>query len=147
MNKLLLITVACYLLIQETPYGQSPESEIKQMHALYCTAVEQKDSVTLKGFFHDRMVVTGGNGTRRSKQEELKDLLDVKYKVNYFKSRNEDVRVFDGTALVTGEFFWEIVYEGKTSVIERSFTFTYSRVGKKWKIVAQHMGRAPQKGS
>lgn len=139
-------TCAMVLFASTAIYGQSMESEVKRIHNVYCTAVEQKDSVTLKELFDDRMVVTGGNGSRRSKYEELKDLLDAAYKVNFFKSRNVDVRVFDGTAVVTGEFFWEIVFDGKASAIERSFTFTYSRLGDEWKIVAQHMGRVPQKG-
>lgn len=133
------------LLISVTVQAQSTEDAIRNLHEAYCNAVEKKDTVFLKNLFHDKMTITGGDGTRRDKKGEIKDATDPKYLVNFFKARNVDVRSFESTAVVIGEFFWEMVADGKTYKNERTFTFTYAKIGKDWKIVAQHMGRVPPK--
>jgi hypothetical protein len=53
--------------------------------------------------------------------------------------------MFGSTAIATGELFWEIDYEGKSSALERTFTFTFTRDENQWQIVAQHIGRTPPK--
>jgi ketosteroid isomerase-like protein len=128
-----------------TASAQSTEQTIRNLHDAYCNAVEKKDSVFLKDLFHENMIITSGNGTKRDKRGELKDALDPRYSVNFFRARNVDVRVYDATAIVTGELYWEMVFDGKTAANERAFTFTYAKVGSSWKIVAQHMGRVPPK--
>jgi ketosteroid isomerase-like protein len=126
-------------------FAQSTEETIRNLHEAYCKAVEKKDSVFLKDLFHDNTVITSGNGTRRDKRGEINDSVDPRYKVNFFRARNVDIRAFDATAVVTGELYWEMVDDGKTATNERVFTFTYAKIGNKWKIVAQHMGRVPPK--
>ena len=135
--------VALCLLLSTIVNAQSTEEAIKNLHDAYCKAVEKKDTVFLKDLFHDKMVITGGDGTRRDKRGEIKDATDPNYAVNFFKTRNVEVRAFESTAIVIGEFFWEMVYNGRTLTNERTFTFTYAKIGKNWKIVAQHMGRVP----
>ncbi|TAK58294.1 MAG: nuclear transport factor 2 family protein [Bacteroidetes bacterium] len=121
----------------------SSKAEIYNLHNAYCSAVENKDSLFLKKLFHDGMIITGGNGSRRDKRQEIQDALDPKYSVNYFRSRDVTVRVFDATAIVTGDLYWEMTSEGKTYNLERRFTFTYAKLGEEWNIVAQHIGMAP----
>jgi ketosteroid isomerase-like protein len=125
--------------------SQSTEETIRNLHEAYCKAVEKKDSVFLKDLFHDNMIITSGNGTRRDKRGEIKDSIDPRYTVNFFRARNVDVRAFQASAVVTGELYWEMVNDGKTATNERVFTFTYAKIGNKWQIVAQHMGRVPPK--
>lgn len=144
MNKSLLI-VALSVSGLLSGYCQSTEETIKNIHDAYCRAVEKKDSVFLKDLFHDNMIITSGNGTRRDKHGEVKDALDPRYSVNFFRSRNVEVRAYEATVIVTGELYWEMVFDGKTMANERVFTFTYAKVGSKWRIVAQHMGRVPPK--
>jgi ketosteroid isomerase-like protein len=140
---LLVITLVCCKVTQG--YSQSTEETVRNLHEAYCRAVEKKDSIFLKNLFHDKMIITSGNGTRRDKQGEIKDALDPRYTVNFFRARNVDVRVFENTAIVTGELFWEMVFDGRTTTNERVFTFSYAKIGNSWKIVAQHMGRVPPK--
>ena len=91
------------------------------------------------------MIITSGSGTRRDKKGEIKDALDPRYTVNFFRARDVEVRAFENTAIVTGELYWEMVFDGRTTTNERVFTFSYARIGNSWKIVAQHMGRVPPK--
>lgn len=140
---IIAFTISCCPLV--SGYSQSTGEFIRDLHDAYCRAVEKKDSTFLKGLFHDNMIITSGSGTRRDKEGEIKDALDPRYAVNFFRSRNVDVRVFENTAIVTGELFWEMLFDGKTTTNERVFTFTYAKIGRTWKIVAQHMGRVPPK--
>ena len=140
-----LLLVIAVMSVAESGFSQSTEETIRNLHDAYCRAVEKKDSTFLKNLFHDNMVITSGNGTRRDKQGEIKDSLDPRYSVNFFRARNVDVRVFENTSVVTGELFWEMVFDGKTATNERVFTFTYAKIGNSWKIVSQHMGRVPPK--
>jgi ketosteroid isomerase-like protein len=119
------------------------EEEVQSMHDQYCKAVEKKDSIFLKSLFHDRMVITSGSGVRRDKQGEIRDALDPRYLVNYFRTRDANILVSGTTAVLTGDLYWEIMNEGKPLKIERRITFTYVKEGRDWKILAQHIGRVP----
>jgi hypothetical protein len=102
MNKRVLI-VALIVSGPLLSYSQATEETIKNLHDADCRAVEKKDSVFLKDLFHDNMIITSGNGTRRDKRGEIKDALDPRYSVNFFRSRNVEVRAYEATAIVTGE--------------------------------------------
>ena len=146
MNDVFCSIIVCCVCFN-LAWSQNNLQDITSLHNAYCKAVEQKDSAFLKKLFHDNMVVTSGNGIKRSKAEEIHNALDPRFKVNFFKSRNLDIRTFGETVILTGELFWEFEYEGKTSSLERSFTFTYARTAGEWRIVAQHIGRVPSPAS
>ncbi len=119
------------------------KAEIESVNKKYTTAVEQGDTVVLKQLFDDDMVVTGPMGRQRDKKAEIADAVVPGINVYFFKMENEAIRVFGSTAITTGMLVWKINSNGSDRDFKMVFTFAYAKIGKDWKIVAQHIGRAP----
>jgi hypothetical protein len=117
---------------------------VKKIHAQYEKAVETKDSVFVKQLFHDKMMITGGDGTRRNKKAEIMDLVNPIYVVTYFKTNNVEVDAFKDVAILRGDLEWELKQGDKPYVIRRRITFTYMKSGNQWQIIAQHIGLPPR---
>lgn len=120
-------------------------SPIKKLNEIYTKAVETADTNALKEIFAENLVITGGNGIQRDRKAELKDLVVPDMKVQYFKMENEKYFVYENSAVVTGQLNWRMTNaSGKDFDFRRVFTFMYSKFGREWKIIAQHIGRMPQ---
>jgi ketosteroid isomerase-like protein len=129
-----------------TVYGQKEtyEDQIKSLQARYDLAIEQKDSVFLHQLFHPKMVITGGDGSRRNAKAEIKDCVDPNYNVVYFKTSNIEVDVFNETAILRGDIEWELKQGTRSMKLQRRITFTYAHMKKQWVLVAQHIGMPPK---
>lgn len=118
-------------------------SEVLAIQHAYCKAVEQKDSVYLGKLFHDNMTITSGSGERRDKRGEIRDALNPNYEVQYFRTRETEVKLYEGTAIVLGDLYWKMTANGNEYMNERRYTFVYVMTNGDWKIVAQHIGPVP----
>lgn len=141
MKKLILIIAI--LSISMSIQAQT-ESEVKALHSQYDRAVEQKDSLMLNRLFHDKMMITGGDGTLRTKHQEISDCIDARYNVLYFKTNNPEVSIFDNTAILRGDLEWQLKNGDRVMTLKRRITFTYTRLNGQWIIVAQHIGMMPR---
>ena len=143
--KTLLLTISILTLNQ--CFSQTLETDntpIKKVNEIYTKAVEAGDSITLKQILAEHFVITGGNGVQRDRKAELKDLVLPETKVQYFKIENEKYFVYENSAVVTGQLNRRMTNSsGKESDFRRVFTFMYSKFGREWKIIAQHIGRMP----
>jgi hypothetical protein len=118
---------------------------IQKINETYTRAVETGDSTTLKTVFAEHLVITGGNGVQRDRKAELKDLVLADIKVQFFRIENEKYFVYENSAVVTGQLNWRMTNSsGREQDFRRVFTFMYSKFGRDWKIIAQHIGRMPQ---
>lgn len=117
---------------------RSPEN----CHKKYERAVETKDSSFVQKLFDDQMTITGGDGTRRNKQQEMADLVSPQYEVHYFRTENVEVKIYDkNVAVLLGELKWDHTYQGNRSTTERNITFVYLKIKNDWKIISQSIHR------
>jgi ketosteroid isomerase-like protein len=140
-----LVAVIAFFSVSEC-FSQSLKTDttpIQKLNEIYTKAVEAGDSIALKSIFAEYFVITGGNGVQRDRDAELKDLVLPDTKVHYFKIENEKYFVYENSAVVTGQLNWRMTSNGRESDFRRVFTFMYSRFGREWKIIAQHIGRMP----
>lgn len=141
MKKSIIFTIVIFLSLQLI--GQTKE-EVLAVHKQYDEAVTKKDAAFAQRLFHDDMVITGGNGLRRNKAEEIKDLTDPMYDVTYFTTKNIEVSMFGDVAILRGDLEWEMKMGGNANVLKRRITFTYQKTKDGWKIIAQHVGLPPR---
>jgi len=136
------------LLLAITPAALAQQADttlIVELQKRYDRAVELKDSVALQKMFHDKMIITGGDGARRDANAEIRDLVDARYKVGYFRTSNVSVDMFGETAVLRGDLEWQIEGNQGPIILKRRITFTYVRIKRNWVIVAQHIGTMPKK--
>lgn len=136
--------IVFFLLISVSVFGRQSDSDLLEVHKAYDRAVELKDSLALKKIFHPNMVITGGNGLRRSVGDEIKDCIDPRYPVVYFRTLNIETRMFDKTAVLLGDLEWQFKNGDKPTTLKRRVTFTYTQVKGEWVMVAMHIGTPPK---
>ncbi len=81
----------------------------------------------------------------RKKAEEIKDLVAPDSKTYFFTTEDVEVHTYGDAAVVTGLMKWRIRYQEKDVDNAHRYTFVYVKKQGQWQIVAQHIGRAPQK--
>ena len=120
------------------------EEEILVLNRSWAEAISKNDPKTLEQLFSDDVIVTAGNGTIRTKAEEIKDAAPGTKDPDFvwikpFTTENERVRVYNEAAVVTGTAKWAFSYKGREANHERRYTHTYVKQQGEWKIVAQHI--------
>ena len=120
------------------------EEEILALNRSWAEAISNNDPKTLERLFSDDIIVTAGNGTIRTKAEEIKDAASGTVDPDFvwvrpFTTENERVRVYGDAAVVTGTAKWAFKYKGREANHERRYTHTYVKQKGEWKIVAQHI--------
>lgn len=133
------------LTLARLSYSQSDKqvAELNTIMQNYSKAVEKYDTAFIEKLFDDKMIVTSANGNYRNKQQEINDLLykPSNSKPEFFVTENLKIIVDGQTAVVKGTLKWKFSDQPATA---RTFTFTFVKKDKDWKILAQHIGRTPE---
>ena len=139
MRLLILI----FITLSISAFGQV-DAELVEVQKKYDLAIEQKDSISLRKIFHPQMIITGGDGTRRNASSEIKDCVDPRYNVVYFKTTNIETTMLDKTAILRGDIEWQLKQGDQPMTLKRRITFTYMKIKGRWVIIAQHIGMQPR---
>ena len=128
----------------EKPTLTKAEQEVMALNRAWAEAITKNDPKVLEQLFADDIVVTAGNGTNRTKAEEIKDAASGTVDPDFvwvrpFTTENERVKVYDDAAVVTGTAKWAFKYKGREANHERRYTHMYVKQKGQWKIVAQHI--------
>lgn len=142
MKMIIFLIAACTTFSSWSQALKENVQPIKDVNLVYTTAVEKGDTVVLKKIFADNFVITSGNGSTRNRKDEIADLVSPGYTIHFFKIENEKYQVYDQAAVVTGNLVWKMTNpSGQEMNMKRVVTIVYSKFGKEWKIIAQHVGR------
>jgi len=84
-------------------------------------------------------------GSLKDLKGELGDIrAQTGLQMEYFRTSGTSVRVYENTAVVTGLAEWKYTLNGQVSNPRRRYTAVYVKGGPLgWRMVALHMGRAP----
>ena len=100
----------------------------------------------LRAILAEDIAITATDGSLKSREDEIGDVRPSPgFTVDYFRSRDANVRMFGGqSAIVTGLVEWSIRDSDRANMLRRRYTAVYFRGGPLgWKMVALHIGRAP----
>ena len=125
--------------------AQTPVDTIRQLDARWARMYAEHDTVTAGQLYDDDLVFTASDGALKTKVREMADVRPSPGgTLNYFRTRDTQVRVFGTGAVATGRAEWSFTTNGQTNDVKRRYTMVYARGGPLgWRIVAVHMGRAP----
>jgi ketosteroid isomerase-like protein len=119
---------------------------IRALDAGWARSYQVHDTAYAIQLFADDMVVTATNGSLKNKQGELADIRpSPNLKMDYFRTKDVNVRMLEGGAVVTGLAEWSFTFNGRASQVARRYTSVFARGGPLgYQIVALHIGRAPE---
>jgi ketosteroid isomerase-like protein len=122
------------------------ETEVRALDAGWARSYQVHDTAYAISLFADDIVITATNGNLKNKNGELADIRpNPNLKMDFFRTKDVNVRVMQGAAVVTGQAEWSFTFNGRPSQVARRYTAVYERGGPLgWRIVALHIGRAPE---
>ena len=118
---------------------------VRALDSLWARMYATHDTAVALRLYADDLLFTGGNGSRKTKQQELADVRPAAGLVmDYFRTTPDSIVVRGDTATVTGRAEWRFTMNGNAREVRRSYTHTYVRGGELgWRIVAVNMGSVP----
>ena len=132
--------------VDRDPDPAADAAAVRALDARWANAYATHDTTFALQLMSDDFVMTSTNGGVKDRATELRDVAgDASSTVHYFRSAAVDVRTHGAAAVVTGRLEWSFTYNGQTNEVARRYTATYARGGPLgWRMVALHVGRAPE---
>ena len=137
--------VAAVLVLATSSSAQSTEASVRRADSAWARSYAEHDTVTARALFDDRLIVTSGAGTIKTKDGELADVRPTAgLQMHFFRTSEQQVRMLGTSAVVAGLAEWSFAYNGRTSTVRRRYTAVYAQGGQlDWTMVALHIGPAP----
>jgi ketosteroid isomerase-like protein len=106
-----------------------------------CEAYEHNDAAAIRRFLAEDYTLTDSKGVVTTKQDDIDDA--VKHRVHYttFRNKNMKVRLYPGSAIVTGQTLVKGTAAGKPFDVEVQFTDTLVLLNGRWVLAAGHVSR------
>jgi ketosteroid isomerase-like protein len=146
MTSRWVIAVATLISTARVAGAQNAADRVRQLDSAWARTYAVHDTVLARSLLADDIVITSTNGTLKTREQEIADVRPAAgLKMDYFRTVDAQVRVFaDQSAVVTGLAEWSFQMNGRTNAVRRRYTSVYVRGGPLgWKMVALHIGRAP----
>lgn len=125
--------------------GNIAEQALKRNEASYAEAVKRQDTLALSTLLADDFVAISSRGEVRNKAQEIDDIkASPDFSVEAFDLDDLNMRIFKGTAVVTGRSKLEVTYKGQRSTTRFRYTRVYLKRKSRWQLIAQQLTRIPQ---
>ena len=118
--------------------SDSAEASIRKLEARWDAANLKGDAVALGAIFADGFIMTGEDGTVRTKAEVIGELRAGNIK--YDSAKTEELRVIPhgDAAVASGRWRGSYKFQGRAVNLHERFTNFYVRRSGEWKCVASH---------
>ncbi len=136
-----VLTAAAPALAQD----RADAAAIAALDSAWARAYAVHDTATAAALFDPALVVTSGDGTLKTREEELADVRPhAGLRMHHFRTADVTVRTWGDAAVVTGLAEWAFTYDGQEREVRRRYTAVYIRGGPLgWRMTALHIGPAP----
>jgi len=144
-SRVTLLALGILLLTPNAAAAQDPERTLRGLDSAWARAYAKHDTATALALFAEDIVVTSVSGAQKDRAGELADVRRAPgIQMEYFRTSDVKVRVHDAAAVVTGLAEWKYTANATVSNPKRRYTAFYVKGGPLgWRMVALHMGRAP----
>ena len=144
-SRATLLALALLLAVPNAAGAQDPERTLRGLDSAWARAYATHDTATALQLFAENIVVTSVSGAQKDRAGELADVhRSPGIQMEYFRTSDVKVRIHDAAAVVTGLAEWKYTANAQVSNPKRRYTAFYVRGGPLgWRMVALHMGRAP----
>jgi ketosteroid isomerase-like protein len=125
--------------------AQTPSELVRVLDSAWARSYATHDTAFAQALFATELAVTSGAGAVKTREEELADVRpSTGLQMHFFRTKDVDVRMYPGTAIVIGLAEWEFEMGGQTRNFRRRYTAVYVRGGSLgWRMVALHLSPAP----
>ena len=147
VSRASLLIAWCVAGLPALAAAQDPVAQVRGLDSAWARSYAVHDTAAAIQLFADDMVITGGNGTLKTKAQELGDIRPTAgLRMHFFRTSDVQVRCYTDSCVVTGLAEWEFTWNERVSSTRRRYTAVYARGGPLgYQMVAQHIGPAPSR--
>lgn len=138
-------TALALMLAASHASAQSVADSVRALDSAWARSYATHDTAFAQALFAAELTATSGGGIVKTRDVELADVRPTPgLTMHFFRTKDVDVRVYPGAAVVIGLAEWEFAMGGETRGLRRRYTAVYVRGGSLgWHMVALHLGPAP----
>jgi len=123
--------------------GPATPATFTSLEAAWNAAHMRGDAATLDQIFADDMVVAVPGMRPMSKADSLGVMASGRMKFDRYESSDTVIRIYEGTAVVTGRIQRTRTNNGREFTDDWLFTKVYVRRSGRWQVVSFHASNAP----
>jgi len=137
-------SISCCILLALATVGVAAqkadprESKLMVLERLWNEAQVNRDAAALDALVSSRFVNTEWDGSISDKQHFLEDIRDPRFKPSQANISELKMNFFGDTAVVTGIYHTQGIYQGKAYDHTGRFTDTWVMDQGRWQCVASH---------
>ncbi len=117
--------------------SKNAEKELLALNNKYDSALVQNNAIVLDSIYADDFIYTTPDGEVRNKEQELTLIKKGELKLDWGKSEDVRVKVYDNAAVVTGMFAAKGVFRNNIIDIRERYTSLWVKQDKRWQMVAE----------
>lgn len=118
-------------------YKEQAKKELTLLNDQYDSAMIKADTAWMKRVYSDDFTYTTPEGQVRNKSQQLENISSGGLKLEFGKSDDVTVNVYDSTAIVMGRFMGKGVFKENIIDIKERYTTVWMRQAGKWKLVTE----------
>ena len=144
--RTLLACLISLALLPSSAASQDVAQALRALDSAWARAYATHDTSLAMQVFAEDLIVTSVGGALKDRAGEIGDVRRAPgLQLEYFRTSDTKIRVYEGSAVVTGLAEWKYTLNGQVSNPRRRYTAVYVKGGPLgWRMVALHMGRAPE---
>ena len=112
---------------------------LKDRFREYTEALIKRDLVALDKIWAEGYTFTNGRGEFLTKKERMENIKSGATQFDSISREDEQIRVFENTAVVTGRVVLKVIYSGKESSGPYRFINVWVKMQERWQIVANQI--------
>jgi hypothetical protein len=141
IHRSLLLACLFSLGGQERSEARQKEAAVLETELAIGRGYEHNDLATVRRYLTDDYTLTDARGAVTTKQDDIDDFTKHRVRYSLFRNQNMKVRLYPGTAIVTGQTIVKAM-SGNTPVeVEVQFTDTFVLINGRWMLAAGHVSR------
>ncbi|MFN2458407.1 MAG: nuclear transport factor 2 family protein [Chitinophagaceae bacterium] len=117
--------------------SKKTEQELLHLNSKYDSALVQNNVTVLDSIYADDFIYTTPDDEVRNKEQELTLIKKGELKLDWGKSEDVRVKVYDNAAVVTGMFLAKGVFRNNIIDIRERYSSFWVKKDKRWQMVAE----------
>ncbi len=118
-------------------YPQIARQQLVVLNQLYDSALISSDTTLLNKMYAPEFTYTTPEGQVRSKHQQLITIGTGGLKLDYGKSDEVDVKIYDSTAIVTGRFLGKGIFKENIIDVNERYTTVWVKKNGEWRLVKE----------
>lgn len=137
----MVITLFAILVVTTNGLAQNDNAEVSSLSRKKFSWLINKQADSLSWLLDEKVMYIHSNGWIQSKREILEDMHSGKLVYIHVDVKEDQVRLYGNTALVTGRGKFAGINGGKEFELDLVYTEVYIRKKKEWLLVSRHANR------